>query len=558
MKNHLWLLPFIIGLSACKENFDFSSIPEVEIKRTFNSFEPVLAVRAMGCLNCHAKGTSVVTDFGKGSPHEMEASYFSGNHHESEAWSLSYFSKITVPPITSQGSLIGLNRWAVAQAAQDSCESGRHQEFYFESAGSGYYRIRSVYTGLYLYANLAATNQPLYFSASSNSDHVKWKLEEVSTDVYRFRSHLSNATDLSNDWCAVVQSGIKDRWIPLKMAKCNSNSLQQRFKTIQSNSNSGSFQIKPQHNSNPNAFCVEVPGGDYADTKEAIRKFIRKRSVVKNPNIEVNVLSKDPFIGAPDRNQLLSNLNQVNSKDDWFYLKNTWTSADLNKNPIRKGDFYEVKGDLTCDGDLAFKKPLFIKDLKLTTLNGCRIYVVGPVLQQGPITYVSLNSSSNRTNLQIISSDFISQGIGTSHCETAGSFSWFLHHGASHENNPLKLRLTAHRPPLRATYFSNSVSYWDSLRNVFSGMDLEDASCRLGGDPQKTNLERRTLGFERLLLVAPMVQSRYIGKFKGVIIAEFANFTLSQFDFTFDSVFKDPEVGVLPLVPSQQYLEISE
>lgn len=554
MKKELLLYGLFSLVSGCKEGIRITSIPELQIKRTFNLFEPVLAVRAMGCINCHAKGTSVVTDFGKGSSHEMEASYFSGNHHESEGWSLSHFSKITVPSISSQGSSVGLNRWAVAQAAQGSCEPGRHQEFAFESLASGYYRIRSVFTGLYLYAQAAETNRPLYFSANSNSNsnHINWKLEEVSSNVYRFRSQISN------DWCVVVQPGTKDRWAPLKMALCNDGSLEQKFKRVPSNRNGATFQIKPQHNSNPDAYCLEVPGGDYSDPKEAIRKFIHKRIVVKNPNAEVNVLDKAPFIGAPDRRLLLENLNQENSKDDWFYLKNTWTSADLNKNPSRNGNFFEIKGDLTCDGDLAFKKPLVIKDLTLTTLNGCRIYVVGPVFQQGPITYVSSNSQVNRTNLQIISSDFISQGIGTTHCETTGSFSWYLHHGASVENNPLKMRLTTHRPPLRAEYFADRDGYWDFLKNDVSKMDLQDASCRGDGDPRKTNLERRTLTFERLLLVAPMVQSRYIGNFKGVIIAEFANFTLSQFDFTFDSVFRDPEVGVLPLVPSQQYLEIAK
>jgi len=77
------------------------------------------------------------------------------------------------------------------------------------------------------------------------------------------------------------------------------------------------------------------------------------------------------------------------------------------------------------------------------------------------------------------------------------------------------------------------------------GVTFQDASCRLEG---------RNIGFDRLLLNAPQVQSRYRGNFSGVIIAEFAMMSLGQFVYAFDDVFS--QVPILPKLKASDYLDV--
>ena len=76
---------------------------------------------------------------------------------------------------------------------------------------------------------------------------------------------------------------------------------------------------------------------------------------------------------------------------------------------------------------------------------------------------------------------------------------------------------------------------------------LKDAECRPEG---------RSVGFERLLLNAPEVHSRYQGHFKGTIIAEYALISLGAFDFDYDPVFSS--VQVLPMLEKVKILKVVE
>lgn len=50
----------------------------------------------------------------------------------------------------------------------------------------------------------------------------------------------------------------------------------------------------------------------------------------------------------------------------------------------------------------------------------------------------------------------------------------------------------------------------------------------------------------RILLNAPEVHSRYVGEFRGAVVAEIAVFRLNNFAFSFDPVLQDKRVPVLP------------
>ena len=75
---------------------------------------------------------------------------------------------------------------------------------------------------------------------------------------------------------------------------------------------------------------------------------------------------------------------------------------------------------------------------------------------------------------------------------------------------------------------------------------LKDVTC---------SVEGRNISFERLLLNAPQIQSRYTGAFKGSIIGEYVLMSLTKFNFTFDPVFTSNVV--LPMIEAETYLVVN-
>lgn len=274
---------------------------------------------------------------------------------------------------------------------------------------------------------------------------------------------------------------------------------------------------------------------EYVDAVEAHKKAANPMNAVGTTSEKNSI-----FIGSPDAATLRSRLHLTGVFSRYF--------PDSAQSPklsglVDLGSHFELIGNVTCDGDLGLDKPVFIKNLKLSTISGCRIYSTQPVMIDGPITYVSLNASKNLTNLQVISSDTILMGIGDSHCETTSG--WYFTNSAY--KSPLKLRIESHSPEMRRLAPGDRSAKYNSLRSLVLAMGAVDASCRGGVEPRQVH-------FDRLMLVAPNVQSRYTGKFSGVLVAEFANFALSKFSFSFDPVFK--EVAVLPMVPNTDYLDV--
>jgi hypothetical protein len=81
---------------------------------------------------------------------------------------------------------------------------------------------------------------------------------------------------------------------------------------------------------------------------------------------------------------------------------------------------------------------------------------------------------------------------------------------------------------------------------------LQDASNTTGAaltGHSAAGQSRVAINFEHLLLNAPVIHSRYLGAFQGVIVAEVAIFSLGEFVFNYDDVFADPSVPILPSLP---------
>ncbi len=303
-----------------------------------------------------------------------------------------------------------------------------------------------------------------------------------------------------------------------------------------------STTVRPDLNPELNATTVR----DYV---AAIEETKRAASKPYSPSIQVK---NTVYIGTPDTATLRAKL-VIGAQPFVFYKKSVLSPELAGVSATSAGgiNYVLATGKVTCDGDLGVEGILFLKDVTIETIEGCRIYATGAVFQQGEIKYLkhaSATSSKNLMNLQILSSDSITMGVGMTDCESATNPGWY-HTNRASGHKPLTLRHGSHSAETRRLK-GDSVEAADRLilhGNFATAVSLQDASCRGGTDP-------RAVHFERLMLVAPNVQSRFTGNFRGVIIAEFANFSLSQFKFTFDDIFK--QVPVLPMIESASYLSV--
>lgn len=230
-----------------------------------------------------------------------------------------------------------------------------------------------------------------------------------------------------------------------------------------------------------------------------------------------------------------------------------------------------------CEGDLLVHGTLMLQNLDVQTRSGCRIYATGPVFIYGPINYVRTAGDDLR-NLQITSSRAVLMGLGkiydnaNNHCEqnAPSHIRWYWDQKQPSNYNAATQGMDANTKALYDkslsdtafnrlfffwpldTYFTRGAStnprneglaIYNELVNKI-GLPL-DAACTPGG---------RNIGYTRLLLNAPRIESRYNGDFVGSIIAEIALPALGQFKFQFDPVFSN--VGILPKLSDSDFLKI--
>ncbi len=164
--------------------------------------------------------------------------------------------------------------------------------------------------------------------------------------------------------------------------------------------------------------------------------------------------------------------------------------------------------------DIVVRGTLFLRRLKIHAAGGCRLYVSGSVFIEEGITYVG---NGDLQNLQITSSSAILMGLSPSR---------------------LKTRLVDRRDGLNLVARDYSNLATQVLQEADLIGDLKDA--------QDDYAVRASYDFTGLLLNAPIVHSRYLGKVQGTIISEAILFALGEFHFVFDPVFT--KVNVLPLL----------
>jgi|GEM_PF-4290973 len=182
--------------------------------------------------------------------------------------------------------------------------------------------------------------------------------------------------------------------------------------------------------------------------------------------------------------------------------------------------FVEISGNLNCSGDIAISGFLHLKSLSLTTTNGCRIYVTGNIFVSGGIK----QTGGALRNIQLVSASGI------------------------------YLEMDSGDISARATHMKGQ-GQDSSFDNLLTTAVQQAASISSLANNRSTNGTGGT-SFERILVNAPIVQSRAQGLFKGFVIADFAAFRIGSLQFEFDPVFKD--VPLITLTGLNNSIEVKK
>lgn len=194
------------------------------------------------------------------------------------------------------------------------------------------------------------------------------------------------------------------------------------------------------------------------------------------------------------------------------YLPHPGSTAALKNFDDHQSFFMNKTAEIMeCDGDLIVDDVVYLKNLNLKSQNGCRIYSTKTVfIESTNSPGINFSSGSNLSTLQISSSRAILMGLGG--CSGGNIFT-------DRRNNS-----------------AESIQDYQSVKINDQLAIMDAGNC---GDRKTIS---RKVNFERLLLNAPRVDSRYTGDFKGVIITKFSVWSLGQFKFEYDSLFDTAKI----------------
>jgi hypothetical protein len=285
-----------------------------------------------------------------------------------------------------------------------------------------------------------------------------------------------------------------------------------------------------------------------------IADLMTKIQLIPGATFKAQVVEKNSvYIGAPSIADLKA-AGQLDSTHPIQYWKDSDLSYDFSGLTLAANGYFTNTDILACDGDLFVDGTVFLNQPMIKTISGCRLHATGVVFSQKAITFMTDPGLQANANLEIVSARAISMGVGLTQCEAQTNPSgWY---NVNKVANPLQERfvtlvgpedivtrntnpssnfpLTSSTPALEGSYIMGEAQKIQGL---------EDASCH-----------GRALSFQRLMLVAPQVHSRYKGNFSGVVIGEFPLFSLGSFIYQFDPVFL--KVPVLPLLNMDKILSI--
>ncbi|MDZ4675987.1 MAG: hypothetical protein SGI74_00625 [Oligoflexia bacterium] len=273
-------------------------------------------------------------------------------------------------------------------------------------------------------------------------------------------------------------------------------------------------------------------------TLAAYLKFILANSDVEvSKAVQVKEVSS-VYIGAPtaDRIRAVANLS---GGETLKYIPTHSDSPALSGIQLSTlGGYFTNANIITCEGEVIIDGILWLNNAQINTEKGCHLYVTKSVFISGPVTFTTTNDSRN---LQISSARAIALGLGRNTC--ASTISGL---------DSIAYRLGFANASIFTGFFTRNLGTpTEGIVSIKADADtigvLKDAVCEPLG---------RNVGFERLLLNAPVVHSRYKGKFSGSIIAEITLASLGSLIFTFDPVLA--RVPILPLLSPSDYLTVQD
>lgn len=336
----------------------------------------------------------------------------------------------------------------------------------------------------------------------------------------------------------------------------------------------------------PAASLPAAPAGKTGAT--TLRGYVQHRltnSYYPDSASGVAIEKSNVYIGAPTASRLESVFawNAADETKKYKYLADAsgvaLSGLSVTAAGPANGKYFTNTGVVTCEGDLLLKGTVYFNNLQVQTRTGCRIHATGSVFIYGSITYPTGSGDYSKRNLQITSAKSILMGLGSlfngsTHCENGDMDAAYYAYWSKRDE------WTAGMTPAEKAAYEAAVvdsakyrlEYFWGLSGFFFRSDSrngrviqqeiysemlatigaqKDAACRPEG---------RAQAFERLLLNAPLVESRYAGGFKGSIVAEIAYMGLglaaneSRFKFEFDPVFQN--VDVFPLLQEQDFLRV--
>lgn len=292
--------------------------------------------------------------------------------------------------------------------------------------------------------------------------------------------------------------------------------------------------------------------------------YMRNRfSVSYNPGTKAAAANvkevKSMFIGAPTAARLLQAFEVNAQAGAAKYIPNDATSpVALAGVAEAQGGVFKVSGTVQCDGDLLLQGTVLLNGVTIQSIHGCRIYSTGSIFVNNGLTSSGLNSSEGH-NIQLVSTRAILLGLGNTlnsagnaTCESAG---WYRDRWASGTQDEIaKSSLFMHLRQNTETSYTrtyganaNADAFLASVYNEGANLGLKDATCEAGG---------RAVPMNRLLVVAPRVDSRYSGNFSGSVVAEAAVMSVGSFKFSFDPIFE--KAAILPMLKDADFLSIEE
>ncbi|PWU17379.1 MAG: hypothetical protein C5B49_08985 [Bdellovibrio sp.] len=252
------------------------------------------------------------------------------------------------------------------------------------------------------------------------------------------------------------------------------------------------------------------------------------------------------YIGAPTADRIRQ-VGFLNPPETFKYAPDyNQPKLDPNLSSFSQGGttVYQNNGSspMVCSGDIIIDGILVLNRPIISSQTGCRIYVTQSVFLYGPITFSGGNPSNE--NLQIVSARSINLGLGTNTCSAPNIGANSLTYRLQVEDRR-KFYFTRGEPQKTVQQKLDDIV---ADANVVGMNSLVDAAC----EPQFG----RSVSFDRLILNAPIVFSRYQGGFTGSVIAEVALMSLNTFVFQFDEIFSSQPV--LPLLRQEDYLMIKQ